>query len=88
MDRSSLLFCAAAIGLSLAIAVLAWPYAAIPQQRLELSRQVMPAEDLGEVDLGEFGRVPVLELVEYYLENPPAPVAAGAPVRKVRFQGC
>ncbi len=86
MDARSLLFCAAALGLSLAVAVIAWPYATIPPERLQASRQVVPAEELGEVDLGDFGRVPVLELVEYYLENPPA--AAVTTTRKVRFQGC
>jgi hypothetical protein len=76
------------LALSLLVAVLAYPHAAISETRLQASRQVVPAEDMGEVNLGEFGAVPVLDLVEYYMENPPPKAAAGVPVRKVRFQGC
>jgi len=30
----------------------------------------------------------VSDMVSYYLENPPAPVASGAAPKKVRFEGC
>jgi hypothetical protein len=85
MDRSSLIFCLSALVLSFAAAAAGYRYAALPEGRLAASQVPVPAEQLGEVDLGDFGTVPVTELVTYYLENPPA--ADSAP-RAVRFQGC
>ena len=46
----------------------------------------MPAEEMGTVDMGDFGEVTVLDLATYYQENPPA-VEAGA-AKRVRFEGC
>ena len=43
---------------------------------------------MGAVDLGDFGTVSVLDLVSYYMENPPAPETPGTKKKKVRFQGC
>ena len=43
---------------------------------------------MGAVDLGDFGIVSVLDLVGYYMENPPTPEAPGTKKKKVRFQGC
>jgi hypothetical protein len=43
---------------------------------------------MGTVDLGDFGTVSVLELVSYYMENPPALETPGTRKKKVRFQGC
>jgi len=88
MDRKCVVFCIGSLLLSLLVAILAYPLAAIPEARLEAARQVVAAEEMGEMELGDFGAVPVLELVDYYMENPPATVAAGVPARKVRFQGC
>lgn len=85
MDRSSLVFCLSALVLSFAAAAAGYRYAALSEERLNASQVPVPAEQLGEVDLGDFGTVPVTELVTYYLENPPA---AGSAPRAVRFQGC
>ncbi len=88
MDRNSLIFCGGAIGLSLLIAAVAYPFAAISEEKITRAKSVVQADSLGELDLGEYGKVTVSDLVSYYIENPPAPVAAGAPQRKVRFEGC
>ncbi|MCB1759621.1 MAG: hypothetical protein KDI68_07535 [Gammaproteobacteria bacterium] len=89
MDRASLLFCALSLAVSLLIAVICLPLASLSTAELQASQALTPAEEMGELDLGDFGSVSVLELVDYYLENPPAPPAAGAAaVRAVRFQGC
>ena len=88
MSRTNLIFCTASLVFSLLIAVLAFPYVTLSPSQLEASRTVTSAEEMGEIDLGEFGKVMVLELVDYYLENPPAAATGEAPVRKVRFQGC
>ncbi len=86
MDKSSAIFCTLSLLVSLGIAVLAYPAAAVSPEQAALSKTPLAAEEMGDVDLGDFGTVSVLELVEYYIENPPAPVAGG--VRKKRFQGC
>lgn len=88
MNRTNLIFCAASLVFSLLVAMVAFPVASLTASQLEASRTITPAEEMGEVDLGEFGRVMVLELVDYYLENPPVTAAGEALLRKVRFQGC
>lgn len=88
IDRTSLTFCIGALLASAALAAILYPFAALPPDKLAFARSVQPAERLGDVDLGDFGRVPVLDLVGYYIENPPAPPAAGGAARPVRFGGC
>ena len=88
MDRSSLLFCAASLALSILIAVIFYPMATLSRDELETSRQATPAEEMTDLNLGDFGNVSVLELVDYYIENPPVVTSGVAPARKVRFQGC
>jgi len=73
---------------SLLLAMLLFPLASISTARLDASRTATSAYGMEDVDLGEFGVVPVQELVDYYIDNPPTPVAAGAVASKPRFQGC
>jgi len=89
MDKASLIFCTGSLGVCALIAVVAFPYAAKSRAEIEAARAVTSAEQLGEVDLGAFGTVSVLDLVTHYMENPPElPAAGAAPAAKVRFQGC
>ena len=89
MDRASLLFCTLSLAVSLLVAVIFFPMASLSPGELEASRALTPAEEMGTLDLGEFGEVSVLEMVDYYIENPPVPSeGAATPERKVRFQGC
>jgi len=88
MDRSSILFCSVSLAVSILIAVLFFPMATLSWGELETSRQATPAEEMPDLELGEFGNVSVLELVDYYIENPPVATSGDAPTRKVRFQGC
>ncbi len=86
MNRTNLIFCASSLVVCLLIAALAVPTASISEAQLAAAKSVMPAEEMGEIDLGDFGKVPVETLANYYMDNPPV-VAAGA-ARKVRFEGC
>ena len=86
MDKSNLLFCGSSLAVCLLIAAIAIPFASISDAQLATAKSVMAATELGEVDLGEFGKVPVETLTSYYIENPPV-VEAGA-AKKVRFEGC
>lgn len=90
MDRSSVVFCLCALAASLALAGLGFSLAALPKEALTAAATPAAPESLPDVDLGEgFGKVPVLELVGYYVENPPEG-AASRPTRRStkRFGGC
>ncbi|GAB4165407.1 MAG: hypothetical protein OHK0026_03460 [Rhodocyclaceae bacterium] len=90
MNRESLIFCGAALAASLFVAALAFPYAALPKETLASCEIPVPPEKLPDIEVGGgFGKVSVIDLVSYYIENPPAPAAAGAAVPAVRrFGGC
>lgn len=91
MNRESWIFCGVALALSLALCAAGFTLSAMPRSDVEATRRPAPAETLPDVDLGPgFGKVAVLELMGYYLENPPAPAggAAGASPAVKRFGGC
>ncbi len=88
MDKSSILFCIGALVGSALLAKVAYPLAAISKEQLTSSQSIVPAEELGVIDLGEFGEVSVYDMVSYYMDNPPEPKAAEVSPGKVRFEGC
>lgn len=91
MSRAQiLLFCAASLLLTLGVAALLYPYAARSEADWEYAHTPQPMEALPDVDLGpDYGPVPVIELVGFYLENPPQPAAGGeSPRREQHFGGC
>lgn len=76
---------------ALGVCALGFRLAALPRATIEAATRPAPAESLPDVDVGGgFGRVPVIDLVGYYIENPPAPAGAGgdAPPAVRRFGGC
>ena len=90
MDRSSILFC---VGSLVAFVVVAWigfPLAALDKEVVLQTQSPQPPELMPMVDVGQgFGELPVAELMFYYVENPPAPVAAGvAAAPEIKFGGC
>lgn len=87
-QKTSLLFCCGSLGICLLIAAAAFPFAALSKAQIASANSVVSAEQLGVMDLGSFGKVPVMDLVSYYIENPPEPAAAGAAPKKIRFEGC
>lgn len=90
MDRSSIIFCLAMIVGTVAISWVAYPFAAMDPEVVAAARTPQPAELLPDVEVGQgFGTLPVIELMGYYVENPPAPVATGAaPAPELKFGGC
>ena len=88
MNQSPLIFCVAAVLGSIAVSAAAFPLAATSAAELAASKTPLEADEMGAVDLGDFGTVSVLDLVSYYMENPPAPETPGTKKKKVRFQGC
>lgn len=92
MNRESLVFCTLALVVALAVCALGFRAAALPPERIEAMKQPAAAESMPDLDLGGgFGKVSVLDLVGYWLENPPAPAnaaGAGSPPAARRFGGC
>ena len=89
MDRSSLIFCLLSLIITLGLSWAFIPMASVSTEKLNAWKVPTEAEELGDIDLGDFGVVSISELMSYYIENPPPPPEAGAkPAREVRFQGC
>ena len=90
MNRESLVFCAAALALSLVACAIGFRFAAMPAEAVRAARAPAAAESLPDIPVGGgFGMVPVVELLGYYVENPlAAPSASGAPATTRRFGGC
>lgn len=84
------LFCFASLLASAGVAALLFPVTTLSEDTVAGARTPQPMELLPDVDLGpDFGTLPVVELVGYYLENPPSPEVAGARTERRRhFGGC
>lgn len=88
MERSAKIFCAASLAGCLLIAAIAFPFAAKTTAEITKASTPLSPEQFDDIDLGEFGQVSVLDLMQYYIDNPPPAPEPGAAPRKVRFQGC
>ena len=89
MDRNSLIFCSFSLIITLGLAALAYPYAALSVEKIMMTNESIDAEAIPDIDLGDFGIVSVSELLDYFIENPPVTSeVAEESVRKVRIQGC
>lgn len=91
MNRESLLFCGVSLAITLAVCAAGFSLAALPREAVEAAKKPAAAETLPDVDLGGgFGKVSVIDLVGFYMENPPTPKGGGgdaSPAVK-RFGGC
>ncbi len=90
MNKTNLLFCIGLVAGSLAIFFLAFPFAAMAPEKVAFANTPQPAENMTSVNVGEgFGTVSVSELMDYYIQNPPAPPEPGAVMApKIRMGGC
>lgn len=90
MNRASMVFCMFVLLASAIASVIGYFFAALPREIVAAARTPTPAERMGSIDLGHgFGTVSVLDLVGYYLENPPIPSSpSAAPAKARRFGGC
>ena len=89
LNRTGIIFCSVSLVLTVAVCAVGFSLAALPRATIAASKTPAPAETLPEIDLPGFGKVTVIDLMGYYIDNPPAPVAAGgAPVAAKRFGGC
>lgn len=82
------LFCIASLVGVYLVSFVMFPFAAKSQSDIEYATTPQSAELFDDIDLGEFGNVPVLDLVQYYIENPPVNEPTSGTDKKTRFQGC
>jgi len=88
MDRSSIIFCIGSVLFCLGIAIFTFPAASVSRETLAAAATPIDAENMQDIDLGDFGKVSVLEMLDYYLENPPAKTTVESELKETRFQGC
>lgn len=87
MQKSlSLVFCLASLAVVIGVAWLLFPYAARSSQDVQYSNTPQGAEMFEDVDMQDFGTIPVLDMMQHYIDSPPLEVEGGE--KKVRFQGC
>lgn len=85
------LFCVASLLGCLGLAVLLYPEARLSEATVATNRVAQPMETFDlVVDAGDFGPMTVIELMAYYLENPPQPEVQGVAAQppKRHFGGC
>ena len=88
MDSSSIIFCFGSVLVCLGIAIFTFPAASVSRQILTKANTPMAAEKMQDIDLGDFGKVTVLEMLDYFLENPPAKTTVESELKETHFQGC
>ena len=89
LNRTGMIFCSVSLVLAGVVCAAGFSLAALPRETIVASKKPAPPETLPELDLPGFGKVTVIDLMGYYIDNPPAPVGAGgAPAATKRFGGC
>ncbi|HUX62271.1 hypothetical protein [Sulfuricella sp.] len=90
MNRVSIIFCIVSLIVTAVVLGAGFNLAAMPRQTVAAAKKPVPPESLPDIDMPGFGKVSVLDLVGYYIENPPAiaTAAGGAATSTKRFGGC
>ena len=88
MDRSIIIFCIGSVMVCLGIAIFTFPAASVSRKTITNASIPMDAEKMQDIDLGDFGKVTVLEMLNYYLENPPKKITVESKLEETHFQGC
>lgn len=84
-----IIFCVLSLVGSIGLSYALYPYASSPE--IAKSSEAKDMEEFENViDLGkDFGTMSVIDLMGYYLENPPAPSNSNSPaIPKRQFGGC
>ena len=82
----SMMFCLASLAAVVGVSWLLFPHAARSVQDIEYSSTPQGAEMFDDVDMQDFGAIPVLDMMQHYIDSPPIKTEGGD--TKVRFQGC
>ena len=90
LDRTGVIFCSASLVIAVLVSAIGFSLATMPPEMLRAAKAPVPPENLADIDIPNFGRVSVIDLIGYYIDNPPAPAGASgasAPATQ-RFGGC
>jgi len=90
MNRVSIIFCIVSLIVTAGVLGTGFNLAAMPRSAVAAAKKPVPPESLPDIDMPGFGKVSVMDLMGYYIENPPATAtsAGGAPASAKRFGGC
>ena len=89
LNRTGVIFCSVSLVVAAGVCAVGFSLAALPRATIEAAKKPAPPEALPEIDLPGFGKVSVIDLMGYYIDNPPAPAASGgAAAPAQRFGGC
>ena len=90
LNRTGVIFCSVSLIFTAVVCAAGFSLAALPRATVDTAKKPAPPETLPELDLPGFGKVSVIDLMGYYIDNPPAPVGTGgaAPAAAKRFGGC
>lgn len=90
MNRVSIGFCTVSLALTAVVLVAGFNLAAMPRQSIAAAKTPVPPESLPDIDMLGFGKVSVMDMMGYYIENPPVAATAGggATTSAKRFGGC
>lgn len=90
LDRTGVIFCSTGVVIAALACGIGFSLAALPPHTLQAAKTPAPPETLPDVDIPGFGKVSVIDLMGYYIDNPPRPAGApdaSAPAAQ-RFGGC
>lgn len=90
LNRTGVIFCSVSLVVTVMVCAAGFSLAALPRATVEAAKKPAPPETMAELDLPGFGKVSVIDLMGYYIDNPPAPAGVGgpAPAATKRFGGC
>lgn len=91
LDRTGVIFCSTGVVLAALACGIGFSLAALPAETLQAAKKPAPPETLPDIEIPGFGKVSVIDLMGYYIDNPPVPSGAsggssGPAVQ--RFGGC
>jgi hypothetical protein len=90
LDRTGVIFCSAGVVLATLACGIGFSLAALPPETLQAAKKPVPPETLLDIEIPGFGKVSLLDMMGYYIDNPPAPAggSGGAAPATQRFGGC
>jgi hypothetical protein len=90
LNRTGVIFCSVSLVVTFVLCAAGFSLAALPRATVEAAKIPAPPETLPELDLPGFGKVSVIDLMGYYIDNPATPVGAGgaASAAAKHFGGC
>ncbi len=89
MNSRIVIFNVLSLVITLGLCLLLFQMTAMSDKTIQAAKTPLPAEEFEDVDLGDdYGPMSVIELMGYYIENPPQASSTGTAAPKQHFGGC